>query len=105
MISNNQLDDLQSLYSQIQSAQKERIQEKINYYISWFNHIRLQCFNDFRNDFLNRKEAADYFKNCKYTSVLFAMLDGKDPTSFIWKFIAKERKNDKQIDTSGVISN
>jgi len=32
------------------------------------------------------------------------MLDGKDPLPFIWKFIAKERKNDKQIDTSGVIS-
>ena len=103
MISNNQLDDLQVICDQIQSAQSIRIQERINYYVGWFNHIRLQCFNDFRNDFADRKEAAEYFKNCKYTSVLFAMLDGKDPLPFIWKFIAKERKNDRQIDTSGVI--
>ena len=104
MISNNQLDDLQVMCDQIPSTQSIRIQERINYYVGWFNRIRLQCLNDFRNDFADRKEAAEYFKNCKYTSVLFAMLDGKDTLPFIWKFIAKERKNDRQIDTSGVIS-
>jgi RNA ligase len=104
MLYNDQLDDLLALVSRVQNSHKERIQERINYYVGWFNHIRLQCFNDFRNDFADRKEAAEYFKTCEYPSVLFAMLNGEDVTRYIWKIIAKVRKNDRQIDTSGVIS-
>jgi RNA ligase len=104
MLYNDQLDDLLALVSRVQNSHKERIQERINYYVGWFNHIRLQCFNDFRNDFADRKEAAEYFKTCEYPSVLFAMLNGEDVTRYIWKIIAKSRKNDRQIDTSGVIS-
>ena len=104
MLCNDQLDDLQVIIEKLPEPQKVKIEYIINQYITGFNVIKMQCINDFRSDFETRKDAAEYFKTCKYPSVLFAMLNGDDITRYIWKIIAKERKNDRQIDTSGVIS-
>ena len=104
MLCNNQLDDLQVIIDKLPEPQKVKIEYIVNQYITVFNVIKMQCVNDFRSDFETRKDAAEYFKTCKYSSVLFAMLNGDDITRYIWKIIAKERKNDRQIDTSGVIS-
>ena len=104
MLCNDQLDDLQVIIDKLPEPQKVKIEYIINQYIMGFNVIKMQCINDFRSDFETRKDAAEYFKTCKYPSVLFAMLNGEDVTRYIWKIIAKTRKNDRQIDTSGVIS-
>lgn len=104
MLRNDQLDDLQVIIDKLPEPQKIKIEYIINQYITSFNVIKMQCINDFRSDFEIRKDAAEYFKTCKYPSVLFAMLNGEDVTRYIWKIIAKTRKNDRQIDTSGVIS-
>ena len=104
MLCNDQLDDLQVIIDKLPEPQKVKIEYVINQYITYFNVIKMKCINDFRSDFETRKEAAEYFKTCEYPSVLFAMLNGEDITRYIWKIIAKTRKNDRQIDTSGVIS-
>lgn len=104
MLRNDQLDDLQVIIDKLPEPQKVKIEYIINQYITSFNVIKMQCINDFRSDFETRKDAAEYFKTCEYPSVLFAMLNGEDVTRYIWKIIAKARKNDRQIDTSGVIS-
>lgn len=95
MLRNDQLDDLQVIIDKLPEPQKIKIEYIINQYIAGFNVIKTQCVNDFRSDFETRKDAAEYFKTCKYPSVLFAMLNGEDITRYIWKIIAKARKNDK----------
>ena len=95
MLCNDQLDDLQVIIDKLPEPQKVKIEFVINQYITGFNVIKLQCLNDFRSDFETRKDAAEYFKTCKYPSVLFAMLNGEDITRYIWKIIAKARKNDR----------
>lgn len=91
----DKLDDLQVLIDKLPEPQKVKIEYIINQFIIAYNVIKMQCINDFRSDFETRKEAAEYFKTCKYPSVLFAMLNGEDVTRYIWKIIAKERKNDR----------
>lgn len=95
MLRNDQLDDLQVIIDKLPEPQKIKIEYIIDQYIAGFNVIKTQCVNDFRSDFETRKDAAEYFKTCKYPSVLFAMLNGEDITRYIWKIIAKARKNDK----------
>ena len=104
MLRNNQLDDLQVIIDKLPEPQQKRINYIANMYLHSFGLIKKHCINDFRSDFETRKDAAEYFKTCEYPSVLFAMLNGEDVTRYIWKIIAKHRKNDRQIDTSGVIS-
>lgn len=87
----DKLDDLQVLINKLPEPQKIRIEYIINQFIAAHNVIKMQCVNDFRSDFETRKEAAKYFKTCKYPQVMFAMLDHKDITPFIWKIINKER--------------
>ena len=93
MLRNNQLDDLQVIIDKLPEPQKVKIEYIINQYITGFNVIKMQCTNDFRSDFETRKDAAEYFKTCEYPSVLFAMLNGDDIARYIWKIIAKTRKN------------
>jgi RNA ligase len=52
--------------------------------------IEYQCCLDFQDDFDSRAEAAAYFNTCKYPAVLFNILDGKNPSQLIWKYVAKE---------------
>lgn len=87
----DKLDDLQVLIDKLPEPQKVRIEYIVNQYITEYNVIKTQCINDFRSNFETRKEAAEYFKTCKYPQVMFAMLDHKDITPFIWKIIDKER--------------
>lgn len=87
----DKLDDLYVIINKLPEPQKVRINYIINQFIIAYNIVKMQCINDFRSDFETRKEAAEYFKTCKYPQVMFAMLDGKDITSYIWKIIAKER--------------
>lgn len=87
----DKLDDLRVIIDKLPEPQKVRIDYIINQYIAAHNVIKMQCINDFRSNFETRKEAAEYFKTCKYPQVMFAMLDHRDITPFIWKIIDKER--------------
>jgi len=51
-----------------------------------YAEIEKKCKQDFK-DTGNRKENALYYQTCKYPSVLFSMLDGKDYSDYIWKII------------------
>ncbi len=54
-----------------------------------YKAIEEQCKTDFK-ELESRKETALYFQTCKYPSVLFWMLDGKDYSEIIWKMIRPE---------------
>lgn len=54
---------------------------KTLYYI-----IEYDALQEFET-FPTRKETAEYFKTCKHTSILFAMLDKKNYSEIIWKMI------------------
>ena len=71
----------------------DKIENVIYAFEGQFYTIRIECQTQFRTDFDDRSQAAAYFKTCKYPSVMFAMYDGKDITSFIWKIIKKQFKN------------
>ena len=51
-----------------------------------FDEILTECKSAFKV-FDTRKETALYIQTQKYSSVLFAMLDGKSPDKIIWKMI------------------
>lgn len=51
-----------------------------------YQEIETQACADYR-EFDNRKDAAMYFKTCDYPHVLFAKMDGKDYSDFIWRMI------------------
>lgn len=57
--------------------------------LSKYSNIKAICDKDYRSDFASRADAAAYFNVCKYPAVLFKMLDGKNPSSIIWNYIAK----------------
>lgn len=52
-----------------------------------FQAVLAQARQEFRDDFPTRKEAAAYFKTCRYPALLFQLYDGKDPTDQVWKMI------------------
>ncbi|OXB12335.1 RNA ligase [Flavobacterium reichenbachii] len=51
-----------------------------------YSAIENQCKIDFKV-LESRKETASYFLTCKYSRILFAMLDNRDYSEFIWKTI------------------
>lgn len=67
-------------------------------FLSQFAEIENIAKAEFRNNFASRKEAADYFKTCKYPHILFSMLDVKDYSSTVWKML-KPKGNEKPFKT------
>lgn len=88
-------DDLSILKDKLPEAQWLRIDNLIQTFKCRYYEIAIRSRTEFRKDFESRKEAAEYFKTCSYPSIMFAMLDGRDISQFIWKIIAKERKDDR----------
>ncbi len=54
-----------------------------------FAEIEAQAKSDFKI-LDTRKETAQYFSQCTYRQVMFAMLDGKDYSPMIWKLLRPE---------------
>ena len=54
-----------------------------------YSLIENECKSNFKM-FDTRKECAEYYKTKKYSSILFAMMDGKDYSKIIWKIIRPE---------------
>lgn len=63
--------------------------EKRDELVANFSTIKQMCQNDFENrpSTDSRKEMAEYFKVCAFPGILFAMLDGKEYESKIWKLL------------------
>lgn len=95
LVREDKTDDLAILKDKLPEAQWLRIDNLIQTFKGRYLEIAIKAQTEFRKDFETRKEAAEYFKTCTYPSVMFAMLDGQDISRFIWKIIAKERKNDR----------
>lgn len=57
--------------------------------------IMAQCFIDFTNrpKTESRKELADYFRTCKYTPILFNLLDCKPSDKIIWELVKPKNSN------------
>ena len=89
----DKIDDLIVLKDKFGEYHWTKIENIIYAFKGQFYTIRIECQTQFRTDFDDRSQAAAYFKTCKYPSVMFAMYDGKDVTSFIWKIIKKQFKN------------
>lgn len=66
-------------YIKIHAAEKK--------FLNKYLEIETTCKEQFRNDFPDRKSAAKYILTCKYPSILFKMLDGKDYSDIIWKML------------------
>lgn len=88
-------DDLTILKDKLPEAQWLRIDNLVQTFKGMYLEVAIKAQTEFRNDFEDRSQAAMYYKTCTYPSVMFAMLDGKDISQFIWKIVAKQRKNDK----------
>ena len=63
--------------------------ELVNEIYSKYKEIEDVCKSEFRSDFNSRADAAQYFKQCKFQSVLFSMYNKKDYSSIIWKLVEK----------------
>jgi RNA ligase len=55
-----------------------------------FTAIETECRRVHRTNFPTRKLAADYIKQQQYPSILFQLLDGRDPSESIWKLVYPE---------------
>lgn len=64
----------------------------IKKYTDKYAEITDKCVEEYRNDFETKKDAALYFKTCKYQHVLFAMYNGYDPSKMIWNYVMRELK-------------
>ena len=93
LLMDDKIDDLIVLKDKFGEYHWDKIENVIYAFEGQFYTIRIECQTQFRTDFDDRSQAAAYFKTCKYPSVMFAMYDGKDITSFIWKIIKKQFKN------------
>lgn len=69
-------------------------QRIIDFYKNEYSNIIDKCIEEFRTDFETKKDAAIYFKTCKYPHVLFAMYNKKDYSRVIWDIIKKYSKFD-----------
>lgn len=64
----------------------------IKKYTDKYAEIMDKCVEDYRTDFETQKDAALYFKTCKYQHVLFSMYNGYDPSKMIWNYVMRELK-------------
>lgn len=76
----------------------EEILERVpDEFYDWVKSTKQKLLNDYKEvedlckhefkDLGNRKLNALYYKNCKYPSILFKMLDDKNYTDIIWKLV------------------
>lgn len=70
-------------------------------YFQWVKNVEHGLLNDYRaiearvkleyrDGFATRKDAALYYQKCTYPSLLFAKMDGKDYSDYIWRMIRPE---------------
>ena len=64
----------------------------IKKYTDKYAEIMDKCVEDYRTDFETKKDAALYFKTCKYQHVLFSMYNGYNPARMIWNYVMRELK-------------
>jgi RNA ligase len=62
----------------------------IKKYTDKYAEIMDRCVEDYRTDFETKKDAALYFKTCKYQHILFAMYNGYNPAEMTWKYVFRE---------------
>ena len=62
----------------------------IKKYTDKYAEITDKCIEDYRTDFATKKDAALYFKTCKYQHVLFSMYNGYDPSKITWNYVMRE---------------
>ena len=62
----------------------------IKKYTDKYAEITDKCVEEYRTDFETKKDAALYFKTCKYQHVLFAIYNGIDPSKITWNYVMRE---------------
>ena len=67
----------------------------IDKYISKYADITDKCIEEYQSNFKTRKEAAEYFKHCKYPNIMFALYSNnqKAVKNATWKYVLQEVKN------------
>lgn len=66
----------------------------IKKYIDKYAEITDKCVEEYRTDFATKKDAALYFKTCKYQHILFSMYNGYDPSKITWNYVMREIDNE-----------
>lgn len=62
----------------------------IKKYTDKYAEITDKCVEEYRTDFATKKDAALYFKTCKYQHILFSMYNGYDPSKITWNYVMRE---------------
>lgn len=89
-IAENKVDKVKSFIAQNLSEESSLyFDELVKSVYNKYSEIECECKSEFRSDFKSRHEAAKYFLQCKHSSVLFQMYDGKDYSKLIWKLVEK----------------
>lgn len=90
---------LETLLDRVPDEFYQWLEETKKNLLAQYQVIENDCKEEFK-DLGNRKETAFYFQTCKYPSILFAMLDGKDYSQTIWRLIKPKFEKPFRVDES-----
>jgi len=92
-IETDRLNELEEMKGQFDEEIRISIDKIVDEFHSRFLDILLEAKGEYK-EFETDKEAAEYFKTCKWQSILFALRKGKPTAHIIWKQIKRELKEE-----------
>ena len=85
--------ELKEMVDQFDEEIRMSVEKIVGEFDDRYTEIEGEAKSEYR-DFDTDREAAEYFKTCKWRPILFNMRKGKDYSSIIWKNIKKEIKEE-----------
>ena len=85
--------ELNEMKEQFDEEIRISIDKIVDEFHSRYLDILLEAKAEYK-EFDTDKEAAEYFKTCKWQSILFALSKGKSVSPIIWKQIKRELKEE-----------
>ena len=95
-IETNRRDELEEMTKQFDEEIRLSVKKIVEGFDSRYNEIAESAKSEYR-EFDTDKEAAEYFKTCKWRPILFNMRKGKPFDYLIWKTIKAEIKEETTI--------
>ena len=92
-IETDRRNELEEMKGQFDEEIRLSIDKIVDEFDRRFVDIFLEARDEYK-EFETDKEAAEYFKTCKWTPILFAMRKNKRLSPIIWKYIKKEIKEE-----------
>jgi len=89
---NEAIHEAMSMFDEEHTLYYQAIIDKIN--AEWAS-VSKTALAEFKNEFANRKDAAEYFKTCTYPSIMFKLYSNADINEMIWNEVSKNLYNKK----------